>query len=445
VINVVTPRDGRNLDPPARTAYRERSTWAEVRAAGGALLVRRQVRQPRAVYGALAIGIFVLASAAWVSPAAAQAPPEAQPPGTQPPAEQPPGTTPPPPERAKTLAQEGAKLAGAGQYKEACSKFQQSILVHPMTDVYFNLGYCYEQVGNWKGCVENYQQYIDRFKKSHDGAEPPDIIGVKRSIEKCTEIAQPPISISSTPVGAQVAIGEATKVIGATPLTQKFKPGTYKVFISKEGFTTVEREIVVQPKQAGKFHFDLRKEVKSGRVRIRVNVRDATIYIDGKNYGLSPYRETPELPLGSHQVVVKKDRYTTVNRTFEIVDGSETVLDYDLVLVDPPSSWRSYLGWASVSIGAVAIAGGVVAFQFAEQEFSDTDDFKQLELLQNVGYGVGGGLMGVGISLLIWEAFADSVDSNDLITDEEQAVLTPAGFGITPVDGGVFMQGAVKF
>jgi len=378
---------------------------------------------------AILVGLLVLV---WSAAATAQ---------EQPPA----GETPPPEERAKALAREGAQLAGAGQYKQACSKFQQSILVFPMTDVFYNLGYCYEQTGNWKGCVQNYTQYIDRFRKTHDGADPPDLIGVQRSIEKCTEVSQPPITINSTPAGAQVAIGDENKVIGATPLTQKFKPGTYDVFISKEGFATVKTQIVVQPKQPGKFHFDLRKEVKSGTVRVRVNVRDATIYIDGKNYGLSPYRETPELEIGSHQLVIKKDRYTTVNTTFEVVDGQETTLSYEMVLIDPPASWRSYLGWASVSIGAVALAGGIVAYKFADQEFSDTDDFKQLELLQNVGYGVGGGLLGLGIGFLIWEAVADSVDSNDLIDDADQAVITPAGFGLIPVDGGVFMQGAVRF
>ena len=376
--------------------------------------------------------------------ALAQAPPNKgePPPGEKKTTGEPPGgLTPDPKERATKLAQRGAEYAGNGQYQEAAAKFEESLRIFPLTDVYFNLAYCYEQLGQWKGCTQNYKEYVKRYQADHEGADPAEIASIKRSIEKCREVAQPPIEVTSSPGGARVSLGTKTKVIGTTPLKQKLDPGTYKLFVILDGYTPVETQIAVQAKQPGKFHFDLRKEVKSGRVQIKVNVRGATIYIDGKNFGLSPYTETPELEIGSHQVVVKKDRYNEVTESFIVKNGETTRLSYGLFLRNPPPSWRSYLGWASVSIGAIATAGGVVAYKFAEDQFNDTDDFDQLVLLQNLGYGLGGSLIGVGAVLLIWEALSDSVDKADVIETSAPPVI----FGAAPTPQGFFFTGGMRF
>ncbi len=351
-------------------------------------------------------------------------------------------------DRAIALAQKAAEYASNGQYAEAASKFQQSLLVFAVTDNYYNLAYVYEQMGQWKGCVDNYTIYLARYRREHDGADPPEVASINRSIEKCKETAQPPISITTTPEGAQVAIDSPDKILGSTPINQKIQPGTYTIFIRKDGYNPVETKIVVRPKQEGAFHFDLRQEEKKGQVRVVVNVKEATIYIDGKNYGLSPYLETPNLEVGRHQIVVKKDLYTSINATFDIVKGQTTELQYDMYLSEPPPSWRSYLGWTFVSLGALAVSGGAIAYYFADQEYNDTDSFEQLQLLQNLGYGLGGGMMGVGISLLIWESVSESVDENDLIETSKARTLpvTPSGIAVLPLsNGGVFLTGGLVF
>ena len=347
-----------------------------------------------------------------------------------------------PKERAEKLAIDGKKLVENGQYLEASAKFRESLKLHPIIDVYFNLAYSHEQLGEWKGCVTNYKLYIAAYRKDHSGTEPPDIIGVKRSIEKCKEIAQPPITITSTPDGAQVALSDKHNIIGQTPITRKLNPGTYKVFLSKAGYVSKEAQIEVLPKQPGKYHFDLAKVIKTGTIKITVNVRDATIYIDGKNVGITPYRQIPKLNIGTHQIVVKKDRYTNINQTFVVEESLETDLNFKLFLIDPTPSWRSYLGWTGVTIGVVSIVGGIVAYRLAEEEFSDTELFKELVLYQNLGYSVGGSMLGIGISLLIWEAVRDAVDSDDLV--EESAEL-PIHMGFVPAAGGGHFYGTVRF
>ncbi len=394
---------------------------------------------PRAIR-ALLLAAALLASAA----AFADDPPTTPPPGDKPPE----GLTLSPKDRATALAKEGSEYARNGQYAEAASKFQQSVLVFPMTDVYYNLAYVYEQLGEWKGCVDNYGTYLERFKAEHDGADPPEVAAVKRSIEKCRETAQPPVSVSSTPDGARVALNDRDRVVGTTPFEMKLDPGTYTLFLLKDGFQPVETKIVVEPKQPGKFHFELRPIVNTGKVRINVNVRDANIFIDGKNVGISPYLETPELEVGRHQIVVKKEDYTSVNQTFEIAKGETRDLDLALFLSNPPPSWRSYLGWTGIALGAVSIAGGVVSYYFADLEFNDTEDFELLSTLQTVGYSVGGSLLGIGIGLVVWEGVMDRVNDDDLIQADGSVPEAPRVMplaNIQPLDEGFFISGGVRF
>ena len=380
----------------------------------------------------------IVAALVGASAVAQEKPPETTPAKATPPA----GEDLSPKERASQLATEGRKLAQNGQFQEAAAKFKESLNIFPITDVYFNLAYSYEQLGEWKGCVANYRLYIKVYRETHNATDPPDIIGVDRSIEKCKEIAQPPITITSNPEGAQVALSEAHNLVGSTPLTRKLDPGTYKVFLTKPDYVTVEAQIQVLPKQSGKYHFDLAKVIKSGTVSLSVNVRDATIYIDGKNVGITPYAESPKLEVGPHQIVIKKDRYTSVNRTFQIEESSNTNLEFQLFLIDPQPSWRSYLGWTGISIGVVSIAGGVVAYLLAEEEFSDSNAFKKLEMYQFLGYGLGGSLLGVGTGLLIWEAVRDAVDTDDLVGSKKEM---PFHIGFFPTSDGGHVYGMWRF
>ena len=359
----------------------------------------------------------------------------------------PPGDTPPSKEEAtaRRLAQEGSDFAKKGQWREAAVRFEASLQLFPILDVYYNLAYVYENLGDWKGCVDNYTRYLEAYRKKNQ-RDPAEVLSIQRSIDKCKETAQPPVTITTNPIGATVSLGTKAKVIGTTPVTIKLDPGTHKIFVEKEGYKPVVTEIKVLAKQEQKYQFDLQRVLKVGKVRVWVNVRDATLYIDGKNYGITPYTATPELEAGSHQIVIKKDEYTTVNATFDIVANKTTDLKYKIYLKKPPPSWRSYVGWASVSIGVVSIAGGIVAFKFADEKFNDTDDFKQLKLLQDLGYGLGGSLLGVGVALLIWEALTDRVRPDD----ELRATRAPSrpsllGFGVTPTDGGVYMTGQMRF
>ena len=38
----------------------------------------------------------------------------------------------------------------------------------------YNLAFCYEQLGNWAGCQENYSKYLTSYRGEHSGADPAE-------------------------------------------------------------------------------------------------------------------------------------------------------------------------------------------------------------------------------------------------------------------------------
>ena len=91
-----------------------------------------------------------------------------------------------------------------------------------------------------------------------------------------------------------------------------------------------------------------------------------------------------------------------------------------------PIDVMAVAGWASISTGAVAIiASSVLASQMNGEydEFKKTDNLQakhtyrsnaeSLGLAADVGFGVGGALLGTGAALLLWDLFSDDTSPGD--------------------------------
>jgi uncharacterized membrane protein YidH (DUF202 family) len=111
--------------------------------------------------------------------------------------------------------------------------------------------------------------------------------------------------------------------------------------------------------------------------------------------------------------VVQREGYTRFSTQVQVFKGRLARVDAYVSQVETPSTWRTTMGWISASLGFVAIAGGVTAFFFAEEEFNDTQKFKDLANYEKLGYGVGGGLMAIATALWIWDAARDVIPDDD--------------------------------
>jgi hypothetical protein len=121
-----------------------------------------------------------------------------------------------------------------------------------------------------------------------------------------------------------------------------------------------------------------------------------------------------------------------VNETLELVG--------EIYLRDAPYTWKGYVGWTSIALGAGCIVGGVLAGAEADNYFNDTDDFDEYAGLQKIGYGVGGALIGGGIFLVVLEA----LDSSSVKTGDE---LDPVATSpkVTPLISGSVLGADVRF
>jgi hypothetical protein len=132
------------------------------------------------------------------------------------------------------------------------------------------------------------------------------------------------------------------------------------------------------------------------RFVIRSNPPAAQARIDGKPVGNTPL--DLELASGEHQLSLRAVDHEPLHRTFVVVSGVDETLD--LALVREPSLFPYRpVGWAGLSLGAAAIAGGIYALAVDGKEVacakSQQDSLGHCPRVRSTGV-LGAVLLGVG-------------------------------------------------
>lgn len=354
--------------------------------------------------------------------------------------------------RAGELYKEGDALFKKELYSAAIEAFKKAHAIVPHSANLYNIARSYEKLGDSDNCVSGYQAYVDFYKRQNNGQDPKDIVDVRASIAKCQLLQRPKVSIGSDPPGAKVYLEDKEHLLGQTPFETTLDPGRYKIVLELDLYVPAEETIEVRAGQPFDIRFRLEKFQRTGSIRVKSNVRGASIFIDGRNIGLTPYTDPITVDEGAHQVSLKKDEYTDFNREVKVAVNKKLEIVGELYLRDSPYTWKGYVGWISLALGAGGVAFGVVAGMKADDYFNDTDDFDTWSGYQKLGYGLGGGLMGAGLGLLIWEAtdteLVDSEDELDPAADSGPRVTPILGAAPSPRGGGAqgFLVGAdVRF
>ena len=325
------------------------------------------------------------------------------------------------------LYDEGQRLYEQELYSAAIEKFKAANTVIEHEYCYYNIARSYEKLGAAAECVAGYQKYVD-FTHQKTGADPKDIVDVRASIQKCKLQMRPEVTIGSDPGGAKVYIDSRDKLVGQTPYVTTLDPGSYTLFLDLGGYQPFEQQFEVRAGEPIKLYFKLEKLQRVGTVTVKSNIRGAAIFVDGRNIGLTPYAERIVLDEGQHQITVQKDEYLSFSRGLNVEVARDDVVTSELYLRDPPMTWKGYVGYVSLVLGAGGIGFGYFAKTKADVEFTDTDEFDKWEALQNVGYGAGGGLMGVGVLLLVLEAL-----DTDIVKPEDELGEAAASPRVMPI------------
>ena len=329
--------------------------------------------------------------------------------------------------RAQTAAEQaevengaGKELFGQGRYVESAARFQRAFDLMPQAKYLYNLGYAWLNAGTEpRRALDAFEKFVPLCKEEGKGI-CSDQERVEKEMVRLRDLAYralPQVTIQSDPVGATIYFMEASgaeeRIIGQTPHTTNLAEGKYSLRLVLDGYEPFSGPFEVKRQGDLTLSFPLARIKNLGHIKVRTNIRGARIFLDGKPFGISPYEEAVDVEAGPHQIVVEKDLYTTWNEQVTVSTGQQVDVMAAVYLKDAPASWRAYVGWPTAVVGLLGIGAGITFWQLADQEFAGTPTFNDYELYQNLGYGLGGGLLAVGTGLIIWEYVRSDVASED--------------------------------
>lgn len=152
---------------------------------------------------------------------------------------------PPPPDddtqAAKKYFQWAQNLYKQARYSEAIGKFEEAYRLKPHPTIFFNIGRCYEQLGDINKALKNYREYLRIVPDAKDRELVTDAISnLERRLR---EQGVQHLSVLSDPTGARSSVDG--KYVGLTPLAIELPPGNHRLTLAKEGYDTVEKGFVL--------------------------------------------------------------------------------------------------------------------------------------------------------------------------------------------------------
>ena len=210
----------------------------------------------------------------------------------------------------------------------------------------------------------------------------------------------------------------------AIPFKAKLAPGAQRIWLELKGYEPEIRDIEVRSEEPFRLSVALRKRNEPGWLFVDSPVRDAQVYLDGKAVQLTPFPKPIPVSSGRHQLQVKRDGFSQLNQEILVESFQLTRIDAPLERTSMVTTWRSTTGWVSVTFGILSLIGGGVATYFADQKYSDTQDYRDLVTYEYLGYGAGAGLLSLGTGLILWDYLRDDLLESDRNLDYGRPVET---------------------
>ncbi|MFQ6057068.1 MAG: PEGA domain-containing protein, partial [Methanosarcinales archaeon] len=136
------------------------------------------------------------------------------------------------------------------------------------------------------------------------------------------------LSISSIPSGANVYVDENYK--GTTPLSvDNVLSGSHTVKVTKVGYNDEIKAVSVGAGQT--INLDIVLIPQTGSISVYSNPSGASVYLDGSYKGTTPIT-IPNVPIGSHTVLLKKSDYHEVSKTINVKSDQTAYISESLIL-----------------------------------------------------------------------------------------------------------------
>ncbi|WNG16357.1 PEGA domain-containing protein [Cystobacter fuscus] len=139
-------------------------------------------------------------------------------------------------ERGTTLYQEG-------HYAEAAAAFEAAYQTLANGVVLYNLGQCYEKLGDLQRAMGYYRDYLRMVPNAEDRPLVESLI--TRLEKRYEEERRPQVTLSSEPTGARVQVDG--KARGVTPWRDRLEVGPHQLEVTREGYQPLRRDVELRP------------------------------------------------------------------------------------------------------------------------------------------------------------------------------------------------------
>jgi hypothetical protein len=205
---------------------------------------------------------------------------------------------------------QATKLYNEGRYGKAIAKYKKAYKISKKPVLLFNIASSYERMGRFKQSVEYYRRYL-RVCPEQD----------KNQIRaKIDNISNRPseLRVITSPTGAKVWInGKAQSQ--RTPASFNVAAGKVTLRVRKKGYVSVRRIFKAAYGRPIFHSINLERLPPRGTLKVKADVADAEVWLDGKLLGKTPLSKT--IPSGKHRIVVKKSGRRDVVSKINLVRG----------------------------------------------------------------------------------------------------------------------------
>lgn len=312
--------------------------------------------------------------------------------------------------KAKLHYQRGTEAYSVGRYLDAIRELEEAYRLSGESVLLFNIAKSYEKLEEFPQAIRHLRDYLDLTPLLSD-EDRASVETTIKSLEEKRIAALPELTIRTTPEGAKVALDEQDNIVGETPYKARIEPGQHKVYLEKEGYLSIDRPFKMPKDEPVVLDFEMKPVIEYGDIQVVADVDGARLFVDGKNVGITPYREKIRVKVGKHQVYLEKPKFHRYLVVVEIPKDRTVLVNANMKPIEPPSTWPSTVGWISLSLGAVTLGAAYTAALWANGEvpwqerplFNDSQDYRLLADGEFWGYVGGGVLFAAGLGLLIWD------------------------------------------
>lgn len=208
--------------------------------------------------------------------------------------------------KAKELFASAQKLYAQARYTEAIAKFEEAYLARPHPVILFNIGKCWEQLGETAKALRSYRDYL---RLSPDATDKETVSDAVANLERrLKEKGVQQLLVFADPQNARIEVDG--KVLGTSPSSVELTAGNHTLAVKLDGYEPVERAFVMSVQRATEMTITLRP----------VGSKPADAPVAEK-----PVTTTPTVDPGTSGVVATREQPKKGGRVLTYVAGGVAV------------------------------------------------------------------------------------------------------------------------